>query len=63
MNVDKTKIFLSYIALKSSMYIWDKRQDLQSIYDLFLENQYIASIERIFKFTIETIEYVVQINL
>lgn len=63
MNVNKTKIFISYVALKSSIYIWGRKEDLQSVYDLVLENQYMASLQKIMEFTIETMEYVAQINL
>lgn len=63
MTINKTNIFLSYVTLKSSIYIWGRQEDFQHIYNLIIENQYAASIEKLIELTLETMEYVVQINL
>ena len=63
MTVNKTNIFIFYVTLKSSIYVWGRQEDFQHIYGLMLENQYAASIEKLIELMLETMEYLVQINL
>lgn len=62
MNIDKTKIFICYISLKSSIYIFERKEDFIVILDLIYENEYIESFSKLIQIITETIEYIITIN-
>ena len=63
MHVDKTKIFVGYVSIKSTMYIIQRKEDLQVAIDLIAANNYSESIEKFLSIVSDTIEYVVKINI
>lgn len=63
MNVDKTKIFISYISLKCTMYVCGRKEDFIVVVDLVCELEYMASLNKLLELLTQTLEYVVSINL
>ena len=63
MYVDKTKIFIGYVSVKSTIYIIQRKEDFQVAIDLIAANNYTESIEKILSIVSDTIEYVVNINI
>lgn len=63
MYVDKTKIFLGYVVVKSTMYIALRKDDIQIAIDLLCANDYISSCEKLLSIVSDTIEYVAKINI
>lgn len=62
MNIDKTKIFISYISLKCTMYVCGRKEDFIVIIELAYESEYIASLNKIIELLTDTMEYVVALN-
>ena len=63
MNVDKTKIFLCYVTIKSTIYVAQRKEDIQIAIDLMVGNDYVNSFEKFLSIISDTIEYVVKINI
>ncbi len=62
MNVDKTKIFLCYVAVKLTIYVAQRKEDIQIAIDLMAANDYVKSCEKFLSIVSDTMEYVVKIN-
>lgn len=63
MNVDKTKIFIGYVVVKSTIYIAQRKEDIQLALDLFVSNDYSQSLEMFLSIVGDTMEYVININI
>jgi len=63
MEVNKETLFFSFVGFSVSKYLIERREDIYSVYLMFIENQYIASLEEFLKLIVETIEYAVKIAL
>ncbi len=63
MNVDKTKIFVLYVAVKSTIYVVQRKEDIQIAIDLMAVNDYVKSCEKFLSIVSDTIEYVIKINI
>ena len=63
MTIDKAKIFLGYIVIKSTMYLFQRKEDIQIVIDLFATEFYAQSLEKFLTLTSDMIEYVAKLNL
>jgi hypothetical protein len=63
MNVDKAKIFISYVTVKSIIYVIQRKEDIQLAIDLLVSSYYYEALEKILSVVSDTMEYVVKINV
>ena len=63
MKYDSTKVLLTYITLKSSLFLLSKKEELLDAYLILLDSQYIVFWEKIINIVVEMIEFIVSLNL
>jgi hypothetical protein len=63
MVINKTKIFLGYITIKSSLYLFQKKEEIQTVIDLFFTELYSQSLENSLIIISDMIEYISKLSL
>lgn len=63
MNIDKTKIFLGYVTIKSTMYLFQKKEEIQVVIDLFVTEFYSQSLEKLLIIISDMMEYVAKLSI